>query len=60
MMEVGPWRMDGMGGFQTQEGGWEEYMTVVYGESSVLFWYSASVCSSSYSGSACGYRVLVG
>jgi carboxypeptidase D len=24
--------MDGKGGFRTQEGGWEEYMTVVYGE----------------------------
>jgi carboxypeptidase D len=32
MMEVGPWRMDGKGGFKTQEGGWEEYMTMVYGE----------------------------
>jgi len=30
MMEVGPWRMDGKGGFKTQEGGWEEYMTMVY------------------------------
>ncbi|KAJ7129157.1 Alpha/Beta hydrolase protein [Mycena epipterygia] len=30
MMEVGPWRMDGKGGFQTKEGGWEEYMTMVY------------------------------
>lgn len=31
-MEVGPWRMDGKGGFQTAEGGWEEYTTMVYGE----------------------------
>ncbi|KAF8632313.1 hypothetical protein AX15_001936 [Amanita polypyramis BW_CC] len=30
MMEVGPWRMDGKGGFQVQEGGWEEYTTMVY------------------------------
>ncbi|KAJ7506610.1 Alpha/Beta hydrolase protein [Mycena galericulata] len=30
MMEVGPWRMDGKGGFQTAEGGWEEYTTMVY------------------------------
>ncbi|KAJ6610366.1 alpha/beta-hydrolase [Mycena sp. CBHHK59/15] len=30
MMEVGPWRMDGNGGFKTAEGGWEEYMTMVY------------------------------
>ncbi|KAJ7205304.1 Alpha/Beta hydrolase protein [Mycena pura] len=30
MMEVGPWRMDGEGGFKVAEGGWEEYMTVVY------------------------------
>lgn len=31
MMEVGPWRMDGKGGFKTMEGGWEEYTTMVYG-----------------------------
>ena len=31
-MEVGPWRMDGKGGFKTQEGGWEEYITMVYGK----------------------------
>jgi hypothetical protein len=30
MMEVGPWRMDGKGGFKVQEGGWEEYITMVY------------------------------
>ncbi|KAF9035088.1 alpha/beta-hydrolase [Hymenopellis radicata] len=30
MMENGPWRMDGKGGFQVQEGGWEEYTTMVY------------------------------
>nr|GAT59705.1 predicted protein [Mycena chlorophos] len=30
MMEVGPWRMDGKGGFNVTEGGWEEYMTMVY------------------------------
>uniref|UniRef100_A0A0W0G5Z3 Carboxypeptidase n=2 Tax=Moniliophthora roreri TaxID=221103 RepID=A0A0W0G5Z3_MONRR len=30
MMEVGPWRMDGKGGFQVAEGGWEEYTTMVY------------------------------
>ncbi|KAJ7098658.1 Alpha/Beta hydrolase protein [Mycena belliarum] len=30
MMEVGPWRMDGKGGFKTAEGGWEEYVTMVY------------------------------
>ncbi|KAG6891309.1 Cell death protease [Termitomyces sp. T32_za158] len=29
-MEVGPWRMDGKGGFKVTEGGWEEYMTMVY------------------------------
>ncbi|CAK5275162.1 unnamed protein product [Mycena citricolor] len=34
MMEVGPWRMDGKGGFKVEEGGWEEYMTVVYGSPS--------------------------
>jgi carboxypeptidase C (cathepsin A) len=31
MMEVGPWRMDGKGGFGVKEGGWEEYTTMVYG-----------------------------
>jgi carboxypeptidase C (cathepsin A) len=31
MMEVGPWRMDGKGGFKTMEGGWEEYTTMIYG-----------------------------
>jgi carboxypeptidase D len=31
MMEVGPWRMDGKGGFKVAEGGWEEYTTMVYG-----------------------------
>ncbi|KAF9450159.1 pheromone-processing carboxypeptidase KEX1 [Macrolepiota fuliginosa MF-IS2] len=30
MMEVGPWRTDGKGGFRVQEGGWEEYTTMVF------------------------------
>ncbi|OCH94287.1 alpha/beta-hydrolase [Obba rivulosa] len=30
MMEVGPWRIDGKGGLQTVEGGWEEYTTMVF------------------------------
>ncbi|KAF9266185.1 alpha/beta-hydrolase [Marasmius fiardii PR-910] len=30
MMEVGPWRMDGKGGFEVAEGGWEEYTTMIY------------------------------
>ncbi|KAF8728319.1 hypothetical protein AX14_006791 [Amanita brunnescens Koide BX004] len=30
MMEVGPWRADGKGGFQVKEGGWEEYTTMVF------------------------------
>ncbi|KAH9045309.1 alpha/beta-hydrolase [Lactarius pseudohatsudake] len=30
MMEIGPWRVDGNGGFKTMEGGWEEYTTMVY------------------------------
>ncbi|KAI0268162.1 alpha/beta-hydrolase [Gloeopeniophorella convolvens] len=30
MMEIGPWRVDGTGGFKTIEGGWEEYTTMVY------------------------------
>jgi carboxypeptidase D len=33
MMEIGPWRVDGKGGLQTHEGGWEEYAHVVYGSS---------------------------
>jgi len=32
-MEVGPWRMDGKGGWNITEGGWEEYTTMVYGQS---------------------------
>ena len=31
MMEVGPWRLDGKGGLNRLEGGWEEYTTMVYG-----------------------------
>ncbi|KAN0126754.1 serine carboxypeptidase [Russula decolorans] len=30
MMEIGPWRVDGKGGFKVIEGGWEEYTTMVY------------------------------
>ncbi|KAF8645522.1 hypothetical protein AX16_007806 [Volvariella volvacea WC 439] len=30
MMEIGPWRSDGNGGFNVVEGGWEEYTTIVY------------------------------
>ncbi|KAI9513301.1 alpha/beta-hydrolase [Russula earlei] len=30
MMEIGPWRVDGKGGFKVVEGGWEEYTTMVY------------------------------
>lgn len=30
MMEIGPWRVDGHGGLQRVEGGWEEYTTMVY------------------------------
>ena len=33
MMEVGPWRADGKGGFQVKEGGWEEYTTMVFSTS---------------------------
>lgn len=32
-MEVGPWRVDGKGGLNAIEGGWEEYTTMVYGAS---------------------------
>lgn len=32
-MEVGPWRLDGKGGLNLIEGGWEEYTTMVYGMS---------------------------
>lgn len=38
MMEVGPWRMDGKGGFKVAEGGWEEYTTMVYGEYALCVW----------------------
>ncbi len=37
MMENGPWRMDGKGGFKTMEGGWEEYTTMVYSKSLLFF-----------------------
>ncbi|KAJ7579750.1 Alpha/Beta hydrolase protein [Mycena floridula] len=30
MMEVGPWRMDGKGGFNVTDGGWEEYTNMVF------------------------------
>lgn len=30
MMEIGPWRMDDRGLPKTVDGGWEEYMTIVY------------------------------
>ncbi|KAL6309774.1 alpha/beta-hydrolase [Sparassis latifolia] len=30
MMEIGPWRVDGKGGLKRVEGGWEEYITMVY------------------------------
>ncbi|TDL29373.1 KEX1 protein [Rickenella mellea] len=30
MMEVGPWRVDGKGGLNATDGGWEEYTTMVY------------------------------
>lgn len=33
MMEVGPWRVDGEGGLKIVQGGWDEYTTMVYGES---------------------------
>jgi hypothetical protein len=35
MMEVGPWRWDGKSehDFYVKEGGWEEYTTMVFGES---------------------------
>lgn len=37
MMEVGPWRVDGKGGLQRVEGGWEEYTTMVYSAFSLLY-----------------------
>lgn len=39
MMEIGPWRVDGNGGFKTIEGGWEEYTTMVYSECYHFRWY---------------------
>ena len=48
-MEIGPWRVDGKGGFKVIEGGWEEYTTMVYGEcglSDTSVWRTKSlVCS---------------
>ena len=32
MMEVGPWRFDETGEPITTEGGWDEYVNMVYGE----------------------------
>lgn len=32
LMEVGPFRMNAMGGLEVVEGGWEEYTTMVYGK----------------------------
>lgn len=37
MMEIGPWRIDGKGGLNVIEGGWEEYTTMVYGECLLIF-----------------------
>lgn len=40
MMEIGPWRVDGNGGYKVVEGGWEEYTTIVYRE-----YYLFDMCS---------------
>jgi carboxypeptidase D len=36
MMENGPWRFNDQGQLTLQEGGWEEYTTMVYGKSRLL------------------------
>ena len=59
MMEIGPWRMDKEGVLRTVEGGWEEYMTMVYGTFQVnvtspqlhLLWI--------ISRPACWYRLII-
>jgi carboxypeptidase D len=47
MMEVGPWRIDGEGGLKTVQGGWEEYTTMVYGESIKSYALTTEIHSSS-------------
>ena len=59
MMEVGPWRVDGEGGLKTVQGGWEEYTTMVYGESLALTSYAHGHLSLCLSGSTCWNRSLV-
>ena len=57
-MEVGPWRVDGKGGFNVIKGGWEEYTTMVYGErwlSNLSVW---RIKSLAYSRSTCWYWFL--
>lgn len=36
MMESGPFRADGSGGLKLIEGGWEEYTTMVFGETTSM------------------------
>jgi len=58
-MEIGPWRLDGKGGFKVIEGGWEEYTTMVYGEcwlSNMSVWRIKSLACSR---STCRYWFLV-
>lgn len=49
MMEVGPWRLDGKGGLNLVEGGWEEYTTMVYGALLVYLVVSATKCVHAHS-----------
>lgn len=57
-MEVGPWRMDGKGGFKTMEGGWEEYTTMVYGKPFDFHVYSFAN-PWTRSGPTCWHRLLI-
>lgn len=56
MMEVGPWRMDGKGGFNVTDGGWEEYTTMIYGNSPLSPFSRAHLLPS---GSAGRDRILI-
>jgi len=58
-MEIGPWRVDGKGGFKVIEGGWEEYTTMVYGECWLFQYVRLAIKSLACSRPTCRYRFLV-
>lgn len=61
MMEVGPWRVNGHGGLDAKEGGWEEYANVVYGARlSLLVIFRAFIdASGGCSGPACRHGLFI-